>query len=183
MHTIAITAVIAVGCLISLKFVFDSYYVTMFEQEEYEKVGSVKPKELMALRAAEAKSFAAAPVPLEKAMQMVAHGRGEPMPGLRNSGIMPEQSTDKAALVGWAQTAKLDMADDDEPPPAAPAASGSAAPAGSALPAASGSAAPATAPSGSAAPRPGASAGPAPSARPAPSASAASPAPPPPPGH
>lgn len=133
---IAIAAFVAIVILIGLKFVFDSYYVTMFEEEEYRKVGSVQPSELLALRAAEAKSFAAAPIPLDRAMQLVARGRAEPMPQLKNGGITPEQSKDKAALVGWAQTAKLDMSDDDEPTPA-----DSAAPSASALPAASGSAA------------------------------------------
>ena len=142
---IAITAFVAVLVLFGLKFVFDSYYLAMFEGEEYRKVGSVQPAELIALRAAEARSLASAPIPLEKAMQLVAKGRAEPMPGMKNDGIKPEPSTDTAAMIGWAQLAKPALQEDDSPAPPATSASAAPATSASAAPAMSASAAPAAA--------------------------------------
>jgi hypothetical protein len=140
---IIITAFVAVLVLVGLKFVFDSYYIEMFEAEQYRQIGSVEPAELLALRAAEKKSFAAAPIPIDRAMALVARGRTEPMPGGKEGDITPEPSTDYAALVGWAQLAKPAFVVPAAAPSAAPAPTGSA-------PAASGSAAVAvpTAPSG-----------------------------------
>ncbi len=155
MQPIALTAFIGILVLIGLKFIFDSYYVTMFEEEEYRKVGSVQPTELLALRAAEAKSFASAPVPLDKAMQLVSKGRADP--ALKNGSIMPEPSNDRAAMVGWAQIAKADMVTDTDETPAVPSAgpatSSSASPTGS-VSAAPG--APSAAPAGSSAASPSA---------------------------
>ncbi len=141
---IVITALLGVVILVSLKFVFDSYYVQMFEEEEYLKVGSVAPTALLELHKAEEKSFAAAPIPLPKAMELVARGRA-------SATITPEQSTDTASLVGWAQLPKTGLGSLPPLPPPAPSAApsasasagsatdaGAAAPAGSAAPAPSG---------------------------------------------
>jgi len=147
---IVIGAVLAVGVLVGLKPIFDTYYLEMFEAEAYRKVGSVQPTELLALRAAEAKGFATAQVPLDKAMDTVAHNR---MVG----SIAPQQSTDTASLVGWAglPTTGLGSLPPLPPVPSASAvADGGAAPAttAGAAPSASGSAAPPSiAPSSSAA--------------------------------
>jgi len=100
------TAVIAVLILFGLKFVFDSYYVSMFEAEEFRKVGSVQPTQLLQLKAAEAKGFAGAPIPIEKAMSYVAKGRAEPIPGLTND-ITPQQSADIGPLFGWASLPRV----------------------------------------------------------------------------
>jgi hypothetical protein len=177
---IMITAFIAVLVLVGLKFVFDSYYIEMFEAEEYRKVGSVEPLELLALRAAEKKGFAAAPVPLDRAMALVAKGRAEPVPGGKGGDITPQPSTDYAALAGWAQLPTPAFV----VPEAAPAPDSSAAPTGSAAPATSGSAAVAVPPAPTAAnaapvsPRASAAPPPAPPSPPKAPASAAPPAPP-----
>ena len=158
---IAITVVVALVFLVALKPILDTYYTEMFEGEEYRKVGSLQPAELNALHAAEAKGFASAPIKLDKAMAMVARDRAI-------AAISPEQSTDTASLVGWAQLPKDGLGSLPPVPSAAP--SSSAAPASSApapVPAGSGSAVPA--PAGSA-PAPGPPApAPAPSGAPAPS--------------
>jgi hypothetical protein len=165
---IAVTAIVAVATLAGLKPLFDTYYLEMFEAESFRKVGSVQPTELLALHAAENKSFAAAPIPLDKAMDMVAHNRAVPA-------IAPEQSTDTAALVGWAQLPKTGLG--SLPPAPSPPPSASAAPTPSAAPSGS-AAAPSATPSAGALPAP-----PAPHPGPAPAASSATartPAPPPP---
>jgi hypothetical protein len=154
---IAIGAFVGVLILAGLKPIFDSYYVEMFEAEEYRKVLSVPPHELLALRAAEAKSFASAPIPLDKAMKIVARGRAEPMAG--NQDITPEPSNDRAALIGWAQLAKPEMAGAPSPsastsPMPAPSASTGTAPS----PSASTTLMPAPGPSASTAVPPGPSA-------------------------
>jgi len=115
---IFLTAAVALSCLIALKFMFDSYYVTMFEAEEYRKVGSVEPTALLALRAAERKSLAGAPIPLDKAMQIVAKGRAAPIPEMPNGGITPEPSNDESSLVGWAQAPHTRPPPPDVPTPA-----------------------------------------------------------------
>jgi hypothetical protein len=161
---IAITAFIAVLVLVGLKFVFDSYYLAMFEAEEYRKVGSVEPSQLLALRAAEKKSFAAAPVPIDRAIDLVVKGRADPMPDPKAGDITPQPSADNAPLIGWASLGRV--------APAAPAGAPSSEPAGGASPA------PATSASGASAPVPSAAAAPAASARavPAPSPPVAPPA-------
>jgi hypothetical protein len=189
---IVITAFIAVLALVGLKFVFDSYYVQMFEAEEYRKVGSVEPTALLALRAAEKKSLASAPIPIDRAVQLVAKGRGEPMDELKDGGITPFPSNDNAALIGWATLAKPGAAvtTNAASDASAPAPSGSTAPAGSPGPSPSGApaVAPSAAPASSAPPgSPSASpaAPPATSAKPAASSSTGAPAfvPPPAPAH
>lgn len=101
-RAIAMTALVTVVVLVGLRFAFDSYYVTMFEAEEQRKVASVQPTDLFELRAAEKRAFAHARVPLERAMEIVARGRTEPIPGLEDGGVTPEPSNDTAPLVGWA---------------------------------------------------------------------------------
>jgi len=175
---ITLTGIVSVVLLIALKPILDSYYVTMFEAEEYRKVSSVAPTELIALHKAEAKSFASAPIPLDRAMTLVAKGRAEPIPGTKDDGILPQQSTDTGALIGWAM---LPPAADPSttsfvapatPAPAADASVGApvAAPAGSAAvsPGAPGTVPPPAAPSASAVPSAVPSASPAPSAAPPP---------------
>jgi hypothetical protein len=171
---IIITAFIAVLTLVGLKFVFDSYYLYMFEAEEYRKIGSVEPTELRALRAAEKKSFSVAPVPLERAIDLVTKGRGDPMPVGAGGDITPQPSTDTAPLIGWASLGRTLPTSATTAASAAP----SAAPMGSAPATTVSSAAPAA--SGSAMPRPAASASapppvPAASAKAAPAASNAAP--------
>jgi hypothetical protein len=158
---IAITAFIAVLVLVGLKFVFDSYYLAMFEAEEYRKVGSVEPSQLLALRAAEKKSLASAPVPIDRAIDLVVKGRADPMPDPKAGDITPQPSTDNAPLIGWASFGRV--------APATPAGAQSAEPAPGTPPAMSASAAPASSPSSApspatSAPSPAAStsAGPAP---------------------
>ncbi len=117
---IAMTALLSVVILIALKFAFDWYFVAMFEEEEFRKVGSVAPTELLALHAAETTSFAAAPVPLDKAMAIVARGRSEAIPGLP-AGITPEASDDTSSLYGWAQALQSPKLPPDPPAPPTPA--------------------------------------------------------------
>jgi hypothetical protein len=156
-RVIAITAFVAVLVLFGLKFVFDSYYVTMFEAEEFRKVGSAPPTALMALHAAEKKSLAGAPIPIDRAMSMVARGRAGAMPELAEHDITPQPSSDNAPLIGWALTAKPGAAGSAapaSPDTAAPPANGAApAPTTSAAPALTGT--PSAAPAFSPPPAPG----------------------------
>ena len=98
---IAITAFVALAILVSLKFVFDSYYLKMFEAEEYEKIGSVQSKDLIALRAAEKRNLTTSAIPIDRAMSMLAKSREQASAGMADGGITPEQSTDTNALIGW----------------------------------------------------------------------------------
>jgi hypothetical protein len=100
-RAIAVTAFVALAILVGLKFVFDSYYLQMFEAEEYEKVGSVQSKDLAELRANEKRNLTTGAVPIDKAMSMLARSREAASAGLPDGGITPEQSTDTNALVGW----------------------------------------------------------------------------------
>jgi hypothetical protein len=100
-RAIAITAFTALAILVGLKFVFDSYYLQMFEAEEYEKIGSVQSKELAELRANEKRNLTTGAVPIDKAMSLLARSREAASAGLADGGITPEQSTDNNPLIGW----------------------------------------------------------------------------------
>jgi hypothetical protein len=102
-RAIAITAFVALAILVGLKFVFDSYYVTMFEAEEYEKNGKVQSTSLLELHAAEKRNLTTSSIPIDKAMSMLARSREVASAALPDGGIIPEQSTDTNALAGWAK--------------------------------------------------------------------------------
>ncbi len=91
----------ALAILVGLKFVFDSYYLQMFEAEEYEKIGSVQSKELAELRANEKRNLTTGAIPIDKAMGMLAKSRESASAGLPDGGITPEQSSDNNPLIGW----------------------------------------------------------------------------------
>jgi hypothetical protein len=172
---IVITAFIAVLTLVGLKFVFDSYYLAMFEAEQYRKIGSVEPTQLLALHAAEKKSLASAPVPIDRAIELVVKDRADPMSNPKAGDITPRPSTDTAALIGWASLGRVAppgpagaTSADPSPGGAAPAATGPA-PSGSAAGASSAAVPPAPSAAPSAA-SPGAPRSPAPPVAPTPSA-------------
>ena len=100
-RAIAGTAFIAFAILIGLKFVFDSYYLQMFEAEEYIKNGSVQSKSLIDLHAAEKRNLTTSSIPIDRAMGMLARSREAASAGLPDGGIIPEQSTDTNSLLGW----------------------------------------------------------------------------------
>ena len=102
-RAIFITAVIAFMILVGLKFVFDSYYVTMFEEEEFLKIGSTQSKQLADLRAGEKKNLANSAMPIDRAMMLLAKSRDEASAAGPDGGVTPIQSTDTAALIGWAK--------------------------------------------------------------------------------
>jgi hypothetical protein len=94
---IAILAFGTVASLFVLKFVFDSYFIDMYESEAHAKLA--KPEELWKIRDDENKRLTQSPTPIDQAMQQVGRGReASPL-------VTPEQSTDNAPLVGWGQLA------------------------------------------------------------------------------
>ena len=92
-------AVIVVITLVSLDFVFRSYYAYMTDEARAEKVA---PKTaLLAQNKAEADSFAGAKVPLTQAMaQVLADTKTRP------DLIEPKPSDDTGPLTGWAKAPK-----------------------------------------------------------------------------
>ena len=67
---VAFGTVIGLG---ALKFVFDSYFISMAEASAQEKLAS--PEALIRLREEEKKALENAPIPIDQAMSRVAAGR------------------------------------------------------------------------------------------------------------
>jgi hypothetical protein len=98
-----VTAIVAGISLVVFDQAFRSYYNSMFEEEEAEKVLTVPPKQLQALRAAEQQRLTSAALPLDRAMKELGT-RGRDDKGLKDLAkvdITPEASNDTGALVGW----------------------------------------------------------------------------------
>ena len=98
-----IVAFIAAISLVLFDQIFRSYYNSMMEEEESEKVLTVVPKQLNDLRAAEQTRLTSAALPIDRAMKELAT-RGREDPALKTLGkadITPEPSNDNAALAGW----------------------------------------------------------------------------------
>ncbi len=93
---ILVIAVATVVTLVSLKFIFDSYFTDMMESEARAKVAT--PEEVVQLHADEQKKLTTSPaVPIDQAMaELGSKGR------LFSADIAPQQSDDRAALTGWA---------------------------------------------------------------------------------
>ena len=85
-------AVIVVITLVSLEFVFKSYFAFMTDEAKLEKTA---PKTaLLAQIQAERESFGGAKLPIDQAMSQIAKGT-------RPELIDPKPSDDLAALTGW----------------------------------------------------------------------------------
>jgi hypothetical protein len=135
--TVAFSALVI---LVTLNYVFRSYFLMMTEQTEHDHLA--KPEELMKLRAGEERNLTASPEPITKAMaELAARGRegSEALKPLAD--ITPQQSDDLGPMVGWLKnpsTVYLErMAAAAEAPPAdagAADAGASATPATSATP-------------------------------------------------
>ena len=100
MFLVAIVSAISLGVFDQI---FRSYYNSMMEEEEAEKVLTVAPKQLIALRAAEQQRLTSAALPLDRAMKELAtRGREDPtLKDLSKADISPEASNDMGAVVGW----------------------------------------------------------------------------------
>lgn len=90
-------AIIAVVTLISLDFVFKSYYAMMSDEAIREKVAPTRDRD--ELKKAEAAAFAAAHVPVDVAVQNLSKGQ-------RPESIAPQASDDMGALTGWSKLPK-----------------------------------------------------------------------------
>jgi hypothetical protein len=86
--------------LVTLNYVFRSYFIMMTEEVEHEHLW--KPVELIKLHEGEEKNLTSGALPIQRAMQELAqHGR-EGSAGLKQyADITPEPSNDLGAMVGW----------------------------------------------------------------------------------
>lgn len=97
LRLIGTIAVIVVTTLISLDFVFKSYYGYMTDVAQREKLAPTTAK--YDQRAVEAAAFAGAKVPINEAMAEIAKGtRGEL--------VEPKPSEDMGAMTGWSKLPK-----------------------------------------------------------------------------
>jgi hypothetical protein len=86
--------------LITLNYVFRSYFLMMTEEVEHDHLA--KPEELIKLRAGEQKNLTTAPLPIGAAMQELASkGRTNYAAFMAQADITPEQSSDMGPMVGW----------------------------------------------------------------------------------
>src|SRR5262249_49455774 len=90
-------AVITVVTLISLDFVFKSYYAMMSDEAAHEKIAPTRDKEEQ--HKAESLALMGATIPVEQAMTQLAHG-------VRPEAITPQPSEDLAPMVGWSKLPK-----------------------------------------------------------------------------
>ena len=99
---IAITAFVALAILVSLKFVFDSYYLKMFRGGGVrEDRGPCSRRTSSPCTPAEKRNLTTSAIPIDRAMSMLAKSREQASAGMADGGITPEQSTDTNALIGW----------------------------------------------------------------------------------
>lgn len=97
LRLIVTITVIVVITLLSLDFVFKSYFAYMTDEAKAEKTA---PKtDLLAQLAREKVAFAAAKIPVDQAMGDVAKG-------MRPELIAPQQSEDMAPMTGWSKMPK-----------------------------------------------------------------------------
>ena len=94
---ILVIAVASVFTLGALKFVFDSYYRYVMEEEVAAKIAP--PTELRAARLEDQQRLASGPNPIDKAIKDLAKNR--------EAVIQPQQSTDDGPLVGWSKTPRI----------------------------------------------------------------------------
>jgi hypothetical protein len=117
---IATIAIITVVTLISLDFVFRSYYAMMSDEAHREKVAPTTEKDEQ--HKAEHAALTGAQIPLEAAMEQLGKGnRPEP--------ITPQASEDLAPLTGWSKLPKQAPTPTPHvppPPPPLPAVAGDA---------------------------------------------------------
>jgi hypothetical protein len=141
---IAQVGVVSIVALVLTHAALVAYFDKASYDEEMRKVGTAPPDALMSVRASERDRLSGGPMPIQQAMDKLAHaGRMSASPD-----IAPSVSHDNSPLEGWSKMPGLVPSAMLAPPPA-PSAS-EAAPAASAAP----SAAPSTAPAPSSAPRP-----------------------------
>jgi hypothetical protein len=107
--------------LVSLKFVFASYFTDIMEEAAASKL--VHPDEVNALHVSEAAKLNNPPaIPIDQAMtQLASQGR------LGSTTITPQPSEDIAALTGWAHLHDVDQPEGSDGGAAAPATTASAA--------------------------------------------------------
>ncbi len=97
LRLIGTIAVIVVITLVSLDFVFKSYYAYMTDEAQREKLAPTTEK--TDTRAAEATALAGAKLPIAQAMAQIASGT-------RSDFVEPKASDDMGAMTGWAKLPK-----------------------------------------------------------------------------
>jgi hypothetical protein len=105
-------AVITVVTLITLDFVFKSYYAMMTDEAAREKIAPTRDRE--ELRKAETVAFTNASIPIDQAMAQLAKGA-------RPELITPQPSEDLSPMTGWSKLPKpapTPVPKAPEPPPA-----------------------------------------------------------------
>ena len=96
--------------LITLNYVFRSYFLMMTEEVEHDHLA--KPEELIKLRAGEMKNLTTSPLPISQAMQELAtRGRTNYAAFMSQADITPEQSTDMGPMVGWVRNPNQEVID------------------------------------------------------------------------
>jgi hypothetical protein len=97
LRLIGTIAVIVVITLVSLDFVFKSYYAYMTDEAQREKLAPTTEK--YADRAAEAAALTGARLPIDQAMAQIAKGT-------RGDLVEPKPSEDMGAMTGWSKLPK-----------------------------------------------------------------------------
>jgi hypothetical protein len=133
---IAQVAIVSIVTLVATHAALVAYFDKASYEEEMRKIGTAPPTALINVRASEKERLSGGPMPIQQAMDKLAHG------GRMNASpdIMPSASHDIAPLQGWTKLPGEVPAPMMAPPPApsasAPEPSSSAAPAPSAAPSA-----------------------------------------------
>lgn len=86
---IAVASVLTLG---ALKFVFDSYYRYVMEDEVAAKLAQSPPTELRAARIEDQQRLASGPMPIDRAIKDLARNREA-----------PQQSADDGPMLGWSK--------------------------------------------------------------------------------
>jgi hypothetical protein len=91
-------AVVSIVTVVAVRFLLLSYFESLMGEEYTAKVGAYRSDTLAALKAEADKTLTGGPMPIEKAMGLVAS-----RPRQELATIAPKPSDDLAPMIGWTQ--------------------------------------------------------------------------------
>lgn len=97
--------VFSIVAIVVVRFGLSTFFSMSMDEEYARKVGEHRNEQLTALKEDAKKALSSGPMPIDRAMQMVASSSRQAL----GDSIAPRSSDDTAALVGWSQAPKAGL--------------------------------------------------------------------------